>query len=105
MDQAVADLPILYATKRLIDSVWTLAYQRVSPTEVRILGYDRENPIGYAQERQLDLCNLRETIDGSRIVTHVALDDFKSFQCWASLTEAREHLKVVNPQHVFSYSR
>jgi hypothetical protein len=99
------DIPVAYATKRLIDSVWTLGYKRVSPTEVEIVSYDRENPIGYEQEGKLDLCNTMETLDGNRVVTHVALADYKSFDQWASLTEPRELLKVVNPQHVFSYSR
>ncbi len=93
--------PIQYATKTLIDSVWTIGYRRVSPTEVEILSYGRQNPIGYEQQKKLDLGCLIE--DGSRRVYELRLADYKAFDLWATPENQREVLTVVNPAHVFSY--
>ena len=56
---------IKHATKRLIDSVWTLSYSE-SPEGITIHTYDRENDIGYEQENSLPRCRLIE--DKQRMV-------------------------------------
>ena len=63
---------ILHATKRLLDSVWTLAFIAHEDGTTTILRYDRENEIGYEQERELPRVQLTE--DADRNVTAITLD-------------------------------
>jgi len=89
------------ATHRLIDSVWTVEYNILSPTEVEILKFGRDDPEGYEKERQLPQCNVVE--DDKR--TFVALqvrDSFDSFK-WVNAENCDREYKVVNPKHIFSY--
>ena len=91
----------LMATERLIDSVWTVVYQIVEEGKVKILSYDRNNPEGYKQERELPRMSMKE--DGKRVVTHLRIDsDPGYFDYWCQ-NDKGELYEVVNPQYVFSY--
>jgi hypothetical protein len=90
---------IKYATKRLIDSVWTLGYKQISPSEIEIVSYDRKNQIGYDQEKTLPRVHLVE--DDKRTVLGVHICENATSKSWASKDDP--YFKVVNPDHVFSY--
>lgn len=91
---------IHHATQRLIDSVWTVAYKKVSETEVEILSYKSDNPIGYEQEQQLDRMDFVE--GEGRIAQTLLIEPYESFNYWAGNNNPTAY-KVVNPQHVLSY--
>lgn len=94
-------MSIQFATRRIIDSVWTLTFAW-EDGKVRILEYDRENTVGYKYEKDLPQCVIVE--DDDRTVTHVRLRRHRSFDYqWAE--DAGELFEVVNPQHIFSYSK
>ena len=80
---------ILHATKRLLDSVWTLAFIAHEDGTATILRYDRENGIGYDQERELPRVQLTE--DADRNVTAITLDGHDV------------SIPVRNIEHVFAY--
>ena len=83
---------IKYATKRLLDSVWTLAYKEVG-ADIEIVSYDRENSIGYAQENYLPTVRLVE--GEGRVVQGAEILPVKSLKT--------RYFLVANPQFVFSY--
>jgi hypothetical protein len=89
-----------YATKRLIDSVWTLAYEVVDG-EVFIHSYDRTNPIGYEKEKELPQVTLLE--DDYRVVEEVAFKKYDSVM--RSSSAYGEYVQVANPKYVFSYNK
>lgn len=84
------ELTRYYATERLIDSVWTLCYEVTDADNriIKIISFDRENPIGYTQEKTLPTCRLHE------------LNNRTVYQA----TIAEILYVVENPAHVFSYS-
>jgi len=87
-----------YATKRLINSVWTLTYREVGD-KIEILGYSRNNDIGYDQEKDLPRCSIVE--DEARTVLGVKLLPYKAFEYNAAKSD--KVFEVINPEHVFSY--
>jgi hypothetical protein len=89
------------ATHRLIDSVWTVEYNEVSPTEVEILSFNRTDPEGYEKERQLPQCTVIED-DNRTFVGLLVRDKFESFK-WVNKENCDRKYVVVNPKHVFSY--
>lgn len=92
---------IKYATERLLDSVWTVAYREVKGG-VKIISHCRGNPVGYEQEEELPRMRLIE--GDKRIVKKIVLAPYEPFKCWATENEegATVH-NVVNPEHVFDY--
>ena len=99
---------IKYATKRLIDAVWTVGYMEAEGGVV-IVSYDRENPIGYKSEATLPTATLKE--DGERTVVGLTLYPKvrSSLGVWPGGDIEPGHHgtthKVLNPRHVFSYSK
>ncbi len=89
------------ATKRLIDSVWTLEYERIGDTKARIIRYSREDPEGYDKEKELPQCTLVE--GENRIVTHVLLREKYEPYEWVNKGNCDFVLEVVNPLYIFSY--
>jgi len=90
-----------YATNRLIDSVWTVAYE-MKDDMVVIHSYDRKNPIGYEQERTLPQINLIE--DENRIVRSIIINEnFDAFRMDHDEDGGQEFV-VANQKNVFSYS-
>ncbi len=90
------------ATHRLIDSVWTVEFNEVSPTEVEIIRYSREDPEGYYRERELPQCTVVEA--EGRIFTELMMrDKFHPFG-WVNGDNCDRTYKVVNPKHVFDYN-
>lgn len=87
-----------YATKRLIDSVWTMAYE-MKDNQVVIHSYDRDNPIGYDKEKELPQF---EMIEGDkRVVTGVIIaEEYQQFR--RGIDDGVEYT-VANPKYVFSY--
>ena len=75
------------AVKRIINSVWTITYKEVSPTEVEIFRYSRDDEEGYEKEHELPKGNIIE--DKERYDIEIKVDD--------------KQFKVVNPHHVFDY--
>ena len=99
---------IKYATRRLIDAVWTVGYVEAEGGVV-IVSYDRENPIGYKNEGTLPTATLKE--DGDRTVVSLILYPKTriSLGVWPGGDIEPGHHgtahKVLNPRHVFSYSK
>jgi hypothetical protein len=90
---------VLYATKRLLDSVWTLAYQLTGKNEIKVLTYDRENPIGYEREKELPRVRMEE--ETGRILTAVYFRPYIQFED-GPVKEGPQH-RVINPKNVFDY--
>ena len=82
------------ATKRLIDSVWTVEYTLNENGTATIHNYSRHDPEGYERERQLPKGWLKE--DDDRTVTALFLKESKD-------TEAIEY-PVTNQKHIFDYN-
>lgn len=89
------------ATKRLIKSVWTVEFEKVSDGKVKILNYSRNDPEGYERETELPNGELIET--ENRIVTHLWLKPYNAFDLWVDEKNVKEKYEVVNPQFIFSY--
>ena len=89
------------ATRRLIDSVWTLEYEIVSPTEIEIIRYSREDERGYLLEKELPQCGLVE--DEKRTITDVLIrQNYEPFS-WVNESNADVAYKVINPKYIFDY--
>lgn len=88
-----------FATKRLINAVWTVAFERVEGG-VKILAYDRSIELGYEQERELPRMDFIEG-DG-RTVTHLVLAPFEE-HFYVARGETAKTYAVVNPKNVFEY--
>jgi hypothetical protein len=89
------------ATKRLIDSVWTLEYEFVPGGGVKILNYNREDPEGYEKEHDLPQCRIIE--DEKRNITDVLIrNQYKPFD-GVTKDNCDWDLKVVNPRYIFDY--
>ncbi|WGH49531.1 hypothetical protein [Alishewanella phage vB_AspM_Slicko01] len=79
---------VKFATKRLLESVWTLGYKIVND-RVEIISYNRENDYGYENESVLPKMQIIE--NDMRIAVGVTIDG--------------TDYVVSNPQHVFSYPK
>ena len=77
---------IKYAIHRLIESIWTLAYE-IKDGKVFIHTYDRDNKIGYERGDDLPVCALIENRD--RTVIEVLIGNVEYI--------------VANPKYVFAY--
>lgn len=75
------------ASHRLIDSVWTVTFRKVSDFSVELFAYNREDEDGYKFEGILPKVRINE--DDGRIIT--------------SIEVAGIEYKVENPKHIFSY--
>lgn len=84
--------------KRLIDSVWTLEIERVEGG-VKILSHTRDRYVSPKEEKEALKFRLIE--DDNRKVLEVCV--FDKGHSIGGDSQPIEHLKVVNPQHVFSY--
>ncbi|MBB4807107.1 hypothetical protein HNP38_002411 [Chryseobacterium defluvii] len=89
------------ATKRLLTSVWTVEFEKVSEGKVKILNYSRNDPEGYEREKELPNGELIETED--RVVTHLWLKPYQDFDPWVNEKNVTEIYEVVNPKFIFSY--
>jgi hypothetical protein len=89
------------ATKRLIDSVWTVEFHQVSETEVEILKYSREDPEGYEHERELPQCRIVENADRTAVALLIR-DKFDSFT-WCDESNCNHRFIIKNPKHIFDY--
>lgn len=90
------------ATERLINKVWTLEFEKVSETEIKILNFSREDLDGYKNETAYPRLSLHE--DNRRNVLGVYLMPYEPFACWADVNKF-ECFKVINPDYVFNYCR
>ena len=79
------------AIHRIINSVWTLEYEPVSESEVKLLRFSRDDKEGYERERELPKGDVVESSYGKRTVIGITV-------------EGKEY-KVINPQYAFSYNR
>jgi hypothetical protein len=95
------ETPILKATTRLINSVWTLTYQLIDG-KVKVLRYTRDDAEGYEREQELPRCSTIENPQG-RILTHVRIGKYEPFKYWA--TDKDPIYEVLNPGHIFSYDK
>ena len=91
------------ATKRLITSVWTIEFEKVSDGKVKILNYSRNDPEGYEREKELPNGELIET--EGRIVTHLWLKPYQDFDTWVNEKNVTEIYEVANPKFIFSYGQ
>ena len=87
-----------FATMRLIDSVWTMEFNMVDG-KAEIKSFNRTNPKGYQEERNLPQLMVNEGDD--RIVREITVAPFNDHRQDFSDGEV---LQVANPQHVFSYN-
>lgn len=92
---------IKLATQRLIDSVWTLQYEQIDESTIKILQYDRTTDVGYERERELEQCSLVEEI--GRVVTHVRFRPYRNFSTFVTEETMTREMKVINPKYIFSY--
>ena len=79
------------ATKRLIDSVWTLQYTMVNGYTINIVSYNRDDPEGYEKEDKLPKVRLIEK--EGRVVIFVKITEDNKTTIY----------EVQNPQYIFSY--
>lgn len=80
---------VFKAVHRIIDSVWTIEYQRISKTEVKIIRYSRDDAEGYKNEKNLTKGRLIESEDNSRTVVAADINGVIN--------------TVINPAFIFSY--
>ena len=90
------------ATKRLIDSVWTVEYNVIDNDFVEIISYSREDKEGYEKENILPQCSVIE--DDKRNFIGLMVKDVPTFLGWVNLQNGDHDYAVVNPKHVFSYN-
>lgn len=88
-----------YATKRLIDSVWTMGYE-IQDNMVVIHSYDRKNPIGYDQEGGLPQFDFIEN-DDRAVVGVVINNNYMPYRMDHS--KGGTEYVVANPKYIFSY--
>lgn len=89
------------ATHRLIDSVWTVEYNVVSPTEVEIIKFTREDQEGYDKERELPQCAIIEG-DKRTFIQLLVKDKYISFE-WVNKETCDHTYTVTNPRYIFNY--
>ena len=89
------------ATKRLIDSVWTLEFEVLNENEVKILKYSRDDKEGYDNERILPQCRVVEDDDRNAISVLIR-DKYDAFE-WVDEKNCDKTYKVANVMHIFSY--
>lgn len=92
---------MLKATKRLLDSVWTVSYNVLNENEIEIIGYNRDDPEGYTNEHNLPQCTVIE--DDKRIVVGLLVRDKYDWVNWVNKDNADHIYKVVNPKHFTCY--
>jgi hypothetical protein len=90
------------ATKRLINSVWTITFV-ISDDKAHILRYDRDDPEGYMQEEVLMNGNIIE--DEDRTAIKLALKPYDRWNNFTTEENASEIYEVANPKHIFDYTR
>mgnify|MGYP003691197473 CR=1 FL=1 len=78
---------IIKVTHRLIDSVWTISFIDLGENKIELIGYNRDDVEGYANERSLGIGHLIENDD--RIVVGALINNVQK--------------TVVNPKHIFDY--
>ena len=83
-----------FATNRIIDSVWTIAYKENRNYGATLLAYSRKMDMGYQFEDMLPAARLVELAD--RTVVGIDFIDLPSGKVLRSL-------EVTNPKHVFDY--
>ena len=87
------------ATKRLINSVWTLDFEVVGPNRAKVIAFSRDDVEGYEKEKEL---NRHQTDEGEgRILKGFWVSPYKPFDYVASVDG--EYYTVENPKHVFDY--
>jgi hypothetical protein len=91
---------IQYATQRLIDSLWTMAFIINDDQTITIISYDRENTIGYDFEKSLDRLTIEE--DNDRTAQAIYLDTYEPFKYCASKENGIKY-EVANKRNVFDY--
>ena len=89
------------ATKRLLDSVWTLEFEVLNENEVKILKYSRDDKEGYDNERTLHQCRVVEDDDRNAISVLIR-DKYDAFE-WVDDKNCDRTYKVANVKHIFSY--
>lgn len=89
------------ATKRLIDSVWTIEYNVISENEVEITHFSRTDEEGYRRERELPQGVIIEA-EHRTAVELIVRDKFDSFE-WVNKDNADHIYKIINPKHIFDY--
>ncbi|RPJ74278.1 MAG: hypothetical protein EHM20_10880 [Alphaproteobacteria bacterium] len=90
------------ATKRLIDSVWTVTYKLLENGKVEILGYNREDREGYEKEGKLPMCRILEEEKG-RIAKELLLMPYES-HTFCNESNCTERYVIENQKNIFSYS-
>ena len=91
-------MSLQFATSRKIDSVWTLGFEIVEGEAV-VHSFDRNNQIGYEQEKELPQVRIIE--DDKRVIKSIKLAPYKP-HTGQDFTESDSY-NVANPKHVFSY--
>lgn len=81
-----------YFVKRLFDSVWTCEYMVITRHQIEVLTWNRNNTIGYENEKELPKGDLIEIeVNGVPRTVVGAEIDGKIFE-------------VINPDHVFNFA-
>lgn len=91
---------VLFATHRILDSVYTFEYKLGPHPMIEIISFGRDVELGYVHEDVATHVKLIE--DEGRTVTHVVLFDYLGTG-YPTHKLTGEVLTVSNPQHIFSY--
>ena len=91
------------ATKRLLDSVWTLEYIINDDNTITIVKHDRGDSEGYEKEKELPRFKIVE--NEKREALRVIIQDYESpFTHLPNENNPHYAYEVANKRHVFSYS-
>jgi len=90
------------ATKRLIDSVWTVEYNIVGENEVEIIKYSRDDEDGYVNEANYPQCTIFE--DDKRTAIELLIrNKYEQFGSFVNKVNCDKCYKIINPKHIFNY--
>ena len=90
------------ATKRLLDSVWTLEYVLNDDKTITIVKYGRDDNEGYEKEKELPRCKIIESDE--REALKVIIQDYESpFKHLANESSPHKSYEVANKKFIFSY--
>lgn len=92
----------MLATKRLIDTVWTLEF-KLADGKLEIISYDNMDQRGYDQEYALPRMNLIENEDRHVVGAYIAKQVAGGACVYWAEPENSVSYQVSNVKHIFDY--
>ena len=90
------------ATERINETIWTIEYEEISSSEVRVLRYTPRDMEGYKKEKNLPQCHIIENED-RKIIGLLIRDNYNEFK-QVNAENCDHSYLVVNPKNVFQYT-